>query len=351
MTIVETDITAEELKALDRLNRDLRTASMKMPAREARYIVDLYYQIQELRIRIAGQIRAAGDAAEPTNLLSWLLTNVTTLERDLKICMGLFATQYRVGAWLDSICGIGPVLSAGLLSNFDIRKAPTAGQFWRFAGLDPSVKWLGKAGAKEIVDRIVGKGKATEDHLQQIAKETTRHPENIRRLLKDKKVTRSNLLAVLAKRPYSNSVKCLCAGKVADSFVKQQGRPSDFYGAIYRAHRDKEEVTNEAGGFAEQAAAAMAAKKYGKDTASFQAYTDGKLPPLHLHNRSERYTVKLFLSHLHQVMFEDYHGKKAPLPYVFGDGTNGHRHLIEPPGWNGVAGTEGEPLKVLYGEG
>ncbi len=349
MSIAEAEITAEELKALSRLNQDLRAASRRMPAQEARYIVDLYYQIQELRIRIAGQIRAAGDVAEPTSLLSWLMNNVQTLERNLKICMGLFAKQYRVGAWLDSICGIGPVLSAGLLSNFDIRKAPTSGQFWRFAGLDPSVKWLGKAGAKDLVARIVGDGKATEEHLQLIAKETNRHPENIRRLLKDKKVTKANLLAVLAKRPYSNSVKCLCAGKVADSFVKQQGRDSDFYGAIYGAHREKERETNEAGGFAEQAAAALAAKKYGKDTASFQAYTEGKLPPLHLHNRSERYTVKLFLSHLHQVMFEDYHGTKAPLPYAF-DKLNGHRHLIDPPGWKGVAATEGESLKVLYGE-
>lgn len=44
----------------------------------------------------------------------------------------------------NSIHGIGPVISAGLLAHIDIHRAVTVGHIWRFAGLDPSVKWLKK---------------------------------------------------------------------------------------------------------------------------------------------------------------------------------------------------------------
>lgn len=341
----EPEKTAEDFEALMRLSRDMKAASRKLPRQHARYLVDTYYQIQGFRIRLGGQIRAAGDSAEPSGLLAWTARNMRVLENDLKLCLGEFARTYKVGRWLQSLCGIGPVLSAGLLSELDIRKAPTCGQFWRFAGLDPSLVWLGQVKAQSLVHKVVGDGKATEEHLREIGKRTNRHPENIRRLLKDGKLTKKTLTNVLARRPWSNSLKCLCAGKIADSFVKVQGRAKDVYGAIYAAHRAKEAVTNDAGGFAEQAEAAMKAKRYGKETASFKAYTEGKLPPLHLHNRSERHTVKLFLSHLHRVMSVDYHGKEPPLPYAF-DRLEGHRHLIEPPNWPGEF--PGEALRRLY---
>ncbi len=342
----EAELTATDFAALEKLSRDLKRSARLLPQRHARYLVDTYYQIQQFRIRLGGQIRAAGDSAEPTGLLAWTEKSMVTLENDLRLCLGEFSRTYKVGRWLQSLCGIGPVLTAGLLAAFDIRKAPTAGQFWRFAGLDPSLKWLGKDGARELVADVMGDSKkATEEHLQTIGQRTNRHPENIRKLLKDGKLTRKSLIAALAKRPWNHDLKCLVAGKVADSFVKVQGREKDFYGAIYKAHREKEAAINEEGGFAEQAAASLKAKKYGKETASFQAYTEGKLPPLHLHNRSERYAAKLFLSHLHRVMFVDFHGKEPPLPYAF-DKMEGHRHLIDPPNWPGDF--TGDELRRLY---
>lgn len=343
--MLETGEKSTEFEVLQRLSRDLRIAATKLPRLHARYLVDTYYQVQGFRIRLGGQIRAAGDSAEPVGLLAWTETNIRTLEHDLKLCLGVFAKTYKVGCWLQSICGIGPILSAGLLAEVDIRRAPTAGQFWRFAGLDPSLEWLGKERARKLVEEVVGTEKPSEAHMQEIAERTNQHPENLRRLLKDGKLTRTSLIAVLARRPWSNYLKCLCAGKIADSFVKTQKRDSDFYGAIYAARRKKEAAINEEGGFADQAVAALKAKQYGKETASFKAYSEGKLPPLHLHNRAQRYMVKLFLSHLHQVMYQDYHGRPGPLPYAF-EHMEGHRHIIDPPNWPGEF--KGEKLRQLY---
>jgi len=39
--------------------------------------------------------------------------------------------------------------------------------------------------------------------------------------------------------------------------------------------------------------------------------------------------VKLFLSHLHAVWYENETGKKAPVPYAIAH--LNHAHLIEPP--------------------
>jgi len=342
----EEDLTATEFDALVRLNQDLRQAALDLPASHARYLVDIYYQIQDARIRIQGQMRAASMSVEPHGLLDWTFRNMRTLENDLKSGLGTFAQGYRVGQWMQSICGIGPVISAGLLAALDIRKAPTVGQFWRFAGLDPGVEWLGQKKAAALVAEVVGDEPINESHLLAVAERVHRHPENLRRLIKGK-LTKASLTKVVARRPWSNSLKRLCVGNLADCFVRVQNRKNDFYGAYYAAHREKEAAINESGGFADQAAAALKAKKYGKTTEAHKHYIEGRLPPAHLHNRSERYAVKLFLSHLHHVMYEDFYNKPAPRPYILQEGT-GHTHWIKPPNWPGEFG--GHELRRLYQE-
>lgn len=337
---------------MQRLTKDLKRAARDLPRRHARYLVDTYYQIQDFRIRLGGQVRAAGESAEPHSLLIWTQDNMHALETDLKSCLGEFAKTYRVGAWMQSICGIGPVLSAGLLSELDIRMAPTAGQFWRLAGLDPTQTWLGKAKAAEAVQGILDGAKSpNETHLHEAAKLIPRHPENLRKQLKDGKLTNKTLVDAVARRPWNASLKCLCAFKLGESFVKVQSRESDFYGAYYVARKAAEAEANEAGRFKDQAEAALQAKRYGKDTSSYKCYSEGKLPPAQIHARARRYAVKLFLSHLHQVMWEDYHGKPAseyPKPYAFSK-LEGHRHYIDPPDWPG--GHEGRSLRELYADG
>ncbi len=60
---------------------------------------------------------------------------------------------------------------------------------------------------------------------------------------------------------------------------------------------------------------------------------DGKpmLPPAHIHARAMRWTGKIFLSHLQNVMYWDYYETAPPVPYAFEKCEGDHRHLIEVP--------------------
>lgn len=266
------------LEPLVRLSRDLKAAAATLSHQEARYLVDAYYQMQENRIRADGQIRAMIETEEPHDVLRWLSLNAAVLERNIKAALGKYATAHVVGQWSQSICGIGPVLSAGLLANIDITKAPTVGHIWRFAGLDPTVRWE--------------KGE---------------------------------------KRPWNASLKTLC-WKIGESFVKVSGREEDVYGKLYLQRKAQEQARNEAGELSDQAAHKLATVRIGKKTDARKHYEAGHLPPAHVHARAKRWAVKLFLSHWHQVAYRAHYGVDAPKPYVLTP-AGGHAHVIDVPHW------------------
>lgn len=260
-----------------RLSKDLRASAAELTTPQARYLVDLYYQIQEYRKRAANQERAMGADGEPHALVNWVFANMETLEGDIKRALDRYSSSKIPGQWAKSITGIGPVLSAGLLAHVDITKCPTAGHIWRFAGLDPTVTWEKKT-----------------------------------------------------KRPWNARLKTLC-WLMGESFVKVSNNDSDVYGHIYAERKEQEQARNDAGEFAEQAAAVLQAKRIGKDTEAYKAYSVGKLPPAHIHSRAKRYAVKLFLSHFHHVAYEVEYGEAPPKPYILTKPQ--HAHYIAPPNW------------------
>lgn len=272
----------EQMEELTRLTRDLRDASRLLGRREARYLVDLYYAVQEFRKSAANQVRSA-EEDEPNRVLEWVFESTRRLEENVKKSLGEFAASYRVGAWLQSITGIGPVLSAGFLTHLDVRKSKTAGGFNRFAGLDPTVRWE--------------KGQ---------------------------------------KRPWNARLKVLCF-KAEDCFVKFCNHKDDHYGQLYVKRKEYETARNESGALADRAAAALQAKRLGKETEARKHYEAGRLPPAHIHARAMRWTGKIFLSHLHHVMYRDVFGADPPIPYVFAKCEGDHRHYIEIPNhpWEG----------------
>lgn len=265
------------LNPIEKLTKDLRNAAVTLGDDEARFLVDAYYQMQANRIVADNQIRSVekSETPEPHAVLNWLSDQNTTLENQIKGALERYAKSHIAGPWLFSVCGIGPVLAAGLVAHIEIEKAPTVGHIWRFAGLDPTSKWE--------------KGE---------------------------------------KRPWNASLKTLC-WKIGESFVKVSGNDKDYYGKIYKARKESEIAKNEAGDFAEQAAAVLAAKKIGKSTDAYAAYSIGKLPPAHIHARAKRYAVKLFLAHLHEVWYKAHFGTMPPKPYAIA--ILGHAHQIPPP--------------------
>lgn len=304
-----------------KLNRDVTTALRQngggITDNEARYLVDIFYTMQAQRIRCGNQVKGldrdakkAETTSEPHDALDWTLTQFKTLELQIEKLLAIYVSMHPMAWFFEQTCGVGPILAAGLLAHINIRKAPTAGHIWNFAGLNPDIKWEKKT-----------------------------------------------------KRPWNAELKKL-AWKIGDSFVKQSGRPTDFYGKIYRERKAFEWDRNMAGLMATQASQYLGAKSYGADTDARAWYSgqcdpakvracleDGKaptaaackvdagtgvpmLPPAQIDMRARRYAVKLFLSHLQQRWYETEFGVAPPKPFAVAQ--LGHAHVIEPPQRNPV---------------
>lgn len=299
-----------------KLNRDMTQALKQngggITDNEARFLVDLFYTMQDQRIRCNNQVKGldrdakkAETQAEPHDALDWTLTQFKTLELQIEKLLGIYVSMHPMAWFFEQTVGIGGILAAGLLAHIDIHKAPTAGHIWNFAGLNPDIKWEKKT-----------------------------------------------------KRPWNADLKKI-AWKIGDSFVKQSSHPRDFYGKVYRERKAFEWQRNMAGTMREQAASYLGAKNYGSDTDARAWYSgqcdpakvrecleqgraptaatckanDGKgvamLPPAQIDMRARRYAVKLFLSHLQQRWYETEFRTAPPKPFAISQ--LGHAHVIEPP--------------------
>lgn len=267
-------LTAAPLSPIAKLAKEVKQAGALIERDEARFLVDLYYRLQEHRIALRGQERSLDKAEKPHEIVTHFAAQMTTLEKQMVGPLDVFSTASQVGRWSRDQVGIGPVIAAGLLAHIDITRAPTVGHIWRFAGLDPTVRW--------------GKGE---------------------------------------KRPWNADLKVLC-WKMGDSFVKVSGRDNAFYGQIYRQRKEQEVRKNEALEFADQAKATLEEKRI-KDRATLAVYEAGMLPPGRIDLRARRYAVKLFLAHWHEVAYREHYGTEPPKPYVIEH--LGHAHKIDPP--------------------
>lgn len=264
--------------AVSRLTKDLLAASEILSDEEARYLVTDFYQMQEDRIRYDSRVRKMQEhGKEPHELSLWLADQAATLENQIKRALDRYTDSQPIGVWLKSIFGVGEVISAGLIAHFDITKAPSVTQFWRFAGLDPKMVWL--------------KGK---------------------------------------KRPHNAFLKTLCAFKLGECLVKVQNKDADVYGKLFAQRKRYEQERNERGEFAERAAQILLEKDFRDDTTAKAAYEAGKFPPAHIHAMARRWAVKIFLSHFHHVWHEMHYGYPPPLPYVI-ESEPIHSSIMMPP--------------------
>ena len=269
------------LDSIEKLSRAQKLESSTLSRVEARYLVNSYYQIQDYRKTAFAQERELSKDTpneadvKQHQVISWLAQNMETFEKQIIRSLDTYSESTTVGRWSRSVIGIGPVIAAGLIAHIDIEKAPTVGHIWRFAGLDPTSVW--------------NKGE---------------------------------------KRPWNADLKVLC-WKIGESFVKVCNKDDAFYGNIYQVRKEKELVRNENLEFKKQAEEKLAKFKIGKDTDAYQWYSQGKLPPAHIHARSKRYAVKLFLAHWHHIAYIDHYKKEPPSPYPIA--MLGHAHYIAPP--------------------
>jgi hypothetical protein len=295
---------ATALEPLKRLTKDLLKAAATLSVDEARFLVDAYYILQRNRITANNQVRTLEENEEPHTVLEWLGVQNQMLEAQVKRSLDQWSGNRPVGVWAKSICGIGPVIAAGLLAHIDInpwtcmvqnddikpcseakphpnggycgrKPIETVGHIWAFAGLDPTQKW--------------DKGE---------------------------------------KRPFNASLKSLTTFKLGESFVKVQNKEDDIYGHVFIHRKHQEAENNEQGAFKELAALRLPTVH--KNTDAHKWYSQGKLPPAHIHARARRYAVKLFLAHYHAVAYFDHYKRMPPFPYAFSH-LKDHVDFIAPP--------------------
>lgn len=426
-----------------KLSKDLKNSAKLIGVREARYLVDTYYQIQKFRIGMKNQTRKMEEIDEPCNLLNWTGDTMADLERTIKSALNIFTKEWTVGQWLQSITGIGPVISAGIMAHFDIRNCPHAGHFIQYAGLNPKCKWPSREEARKAVSeamalvesqvwspvalyekyatnprpstsadfeagsqlmvthgaRVVAAVLPTlarchnrdklslniadfaskfatavaffnellkSYNIEHVVSENApvnfeavrylaewygRHPMRLYKATLDKngKVTAATIATALCKRPWNTELKTLLVFKAGESFVKVQNNEADFYGKVFAEKKRLEKELNEAGKLKDEAERALGNKNWDKTTQAYAAYSKGLLPDAHVHARARRYAAKLFVSHIHYVMFCDYNGQPPADPWIIeygeANGLGNHRHFIAPPNWPGEY--TGRPLREL----
>lgn len=329
----------QSFEPLIKLRKDLKEAAVTLGQHEARFLVDSYYLMQDNRIRADHQLRVLTEDKEPHLILDWLSGNASALERNIAAALGVYSGASPIGNWAESIVGIGPILSAGLISHIDITKAPTAGHIWRFAGLDPTSKWLGREKATALVKEMILETDTgdLENLLLKLCSKTNAKPINLRnQAMKGRmgapleKMTKASLTSAVAKRPWNATLKTLC-WKIGESFVKVSNNKADVYGHCWRERKEYETNKNENGDYKALADEELKIKTYDKGTEAYKAYIQGKLPDGRIHARAKRYAVKLFLSHWHHVAYELHYKKLPPKPYVIDH--LGHTHYLAPPNW------------------
>jgi len=253
------------------LAADLREAAKALSLNEIRYLVDTYYLMQDQRKRSSNQVRDLSKAGEPCQFIAWTVNQFHELEKTVAKVLDYWTRDSELGTWCRGIVGIGPVITAGLMSHISLshwscfhtknnhaKKActpetpcgpecvhvvvATAGHIWRYAGLDPTVEWR----AKE-------------------------------------------------KRPWNAALKTLC-WKIGESFVKVSNHPESLYGRLYLERKAQETSRNDNLEYRDQAVEKLKKFNIGKNTDAYKYYSIGKLPPGHIHARAKRYAVKIFLS-------------------------------------------------------
>lgn len=278
-----TDISQDDFESTihpfplwDKMRKDVRSLAVNFDRSSVRELVATYYRIQEDRIALASQARELQKSNSPYELVEYLSHQLSYMEDSLKGPLKTFAESYAVGNWALSQYGIGPVITSGLIAHIDIDKAATAGSVWRYAGLDPTMKWE--------------KGEL---------------------------------------RPFNAELKVL-SWKIGQSFMKFSGRDQCFYGKLYLQDKKRRVELNENGAYAERAKEILASKNW-KANKSSETLKSGKLPAAQIDAQARRFAVKIFLSHFHSVWYEDHYNKPAPRPYTISH--MDHVHMIEIPNY------------------
>lgn len=341
-----------DLNSFFKMSKALKSSVVDVSVNDIRFLVQAYYQMQDIRIVLSGRIRAieqgksygasvvGEDGIPHAEALRWLYLNMLGLENEVKKALDIWSSVNPIAYWAKQVTGIGPVISCGLVSMLDIERAPSVSHFYSYAGLnDNNNPWLGKEKAKKIVEKYCHSAQVTVEELVALSKDPECSGRSLEKLIKyatelDKKFnptgryTKEALIKGLSKPPYNEDLKVL-VWKIGQSFVKVSNRPASLYGRLYQERKAYELEKNKNGDYSEQAAGIIVSKNWkNKSSDTYKAYASGILPDTHINSRAARYATKIFISHLWEEMYRLRYNDEAPRPYAIAH--LGHVDLIAP---------------------
>lgn len=263
---------------------------MQCPAdvREIRLLATSFYEIQATRIQIGNRIamlqRDYGSTlVEASTMHDQVFPRLEEAEEAIGIRVREYARQYPIFTqWLQhEVKGIAETLTGGLLAGIrDIGRFDTVSKLWKYCGVG------------------------------------LREGGTIQKRTKGQKID------------YSPFCKTL-VWKIGEQFVKIGDR--GYYGIKYQEFKADEIKKAEARGLKVVPQADIDALPEEKQAGCMSAG--------HVHNRTKRKVVKLFLSHLWEV-WRTLDGLPVRPPYVMGLKTEAHpythHHYEPPPGWAGM---------------
>ena len=228
--LMATTTVPDETAVGRHLNSDLLRTATTLGVKEARYLVNTYYAMQESR-KVAGDriprdfpdqsAAACRDRVAPESN--------STADKQIKRALDAWSDSIPIARWAKSV-GIDPVIAAGLAAHIDMARCPTVGHIWRFAGLDPTQ------------ERKKG-----------------------------------------MRCPWNADLKVLCS-KIGESFARP-GDDGEFYRRLYLQRQTQEEAANQAGRLQDQAQSKLARSKLAGNANARASYSQGKLPPTHVQAR------------------------------------------------------------------
>jgi hypothetical protein len=323
-----------------RMAKDMKPESMR---RDLRFLVDLYYNLQKVRIKMGNQIKAIEslDRGESLVLTKILFKEVDELEEVVKRTLPSLLKHDKTSQWAMAQLGIQATLAAPLRAYIDLNRAPTTGHILRFAGLDPTNRWVKAEEAKAMVKEVKEEHpEAAEDIEVLIAACSIRINRTPDRLFNSamfyekfedanaKVPTEESVIKGISQRPWNARLKTVC-WKLGDQFVRNHTRGDRcFYGVIYQRHKMVLIKKNLSGEFKELADKTLADRPR-MNARDKKIYKDGKIPPGRLEYQARRHAVKMFLHHWHWLAYVEKFKKDPPAPYA--NGILGHAHYIPPP--------------------
>ena len=269
-----------------KLNKDIVSNINNFDKTAIRFLVKYYYILQEHRKMLSGQISSMDEDIKQSGLLQHFYGIQKYSENEIKRCLKIWTERTHLGQWCQSHVGIGPVITAGLMSNIDINIGTNAAKVTRYCGLDPNSK------------RVKGQ-----------------------------------------KINYNPDMKRL-AWLIGRSFVFNCNRDGADYGLLYKERMRKETINSDNGLYKEQALMAYERIKNSRDkkkkvvvkideddmhmegeventTDVLTTLRSGRLTKSWLVARSARWATKIFLSHYQYVATVIELGREPIRPYAF----------------------------------